>query len=67
MVGAIPGLVVLGSIGKQTEQAMVSKSVSSTTSYFLHYFLPIDSCLLVPSLFEFLCWVSLMTEYSGEL
>jgi hypothetical protein len=44
MVGrAAPGLVVLGSIGKQAEQAMGSKPVSSTPSWPLHQLLP---CLI---------------------
>jgi hypothetical protein len=47
--GAIPGLVVLGSVRKQAEQAMGSKPVSST----LHG-LCISSCLQVPVLYEFL-------------
>ena len=45
MGGAIPGLVVLGPIRKQAEQAMGSKPVSST----LHG-LCISSCLQVPAL-----------------
>jgi hypothetical protein len=47
--GAITGLVVLGSIRKQAEQAVESKPVSST----LHG-LCISSCLQVPALCEFL-------------
>jgi hypothetical protein len=39
--GAIPGLVVLGSIRKQAEQAMGSKLVSSIP---LHQLLPVGSC-----------------------
>lgn len=33
MGGSIPGLVVLGSIGKQPDQAMRSKPMSSTTPW----------------------------------
>jgi hypothetical protein len=38
--GAIPGLVVLGSIGKQAEQARGSKPVSSTPPWPLCQLLP---------------------------
>jgi len=38
--GAIPGLVVLGSTRKQAEQAMGSKSVSSSSPRPLHQLLP---------------------------
>jgi hypothetical protein len=41
--GAIPGLVVLGSIRKQAEQARGSKAVSSTSPWFLHQLLPPSS------------------------
>jgi hypothetical protein len=34
--GAIPGLVVLGSISKQAEQGMGSKPVNSTAQWPLH-------------------------------
>ena len=45
MVGAaIPGLVVLGSLRKQAEQAMGSKLVSSSPSWPLHQLLPQGSC-----------------------
>ena len=40
MGGAIPGLMVLGSISKQTEQARGSKPVSSTPLWPLHQLLP---------------------------
>jgi hypothetical protein len=43
--GAIPGLVVLGSIRKQGEQARGSKPVSSTSPWPLYQ-------LLLPDLFE---------------
>ena len=40
-MGPIPGLVVLGSIRKQAEQAMVSKPVSSSIPpWSLHQLLP---------------------------
>jgi hypothetical protein len=48
--GAIPRLVVLGSIRKQAEQAMWNKPVCNTLPW-LHQFL-----LQVPFLFEFLSW-----------
>jgi hypothetical protein len=41
--GAIPGLVVPGSVRKQAEQAMRSKPVSSTPPWPLHQLLPPDS------------------------
>ena len=44
--GTIPGLVVLGSIRKQAEQAWGSKPVSSTPPWPLHQ-------LLLPDLLEF--------------
>ena len=44
--GAIPGLVVLGSIRKQTEQAKGSKPVSNIPPWPLHQ-------LLLPDLLEF--------------
>jgi hypothetical protein len=47
--GAISGLLVLDSIRKQAEQAMMSKPVSSTPPD-----LCISSCLQVPALCEFL-------------
>ena len=42
--GAIPGLVVLGSIKKQSEQTMGSKQVSSIPPWPLHQLLPPGSC-----------------------
>jgi hypothetical protein len=45
--GAIPGLVVLGSIRKQAEQTRESKPVSSIPPWPLHQ-------LLLPALCEFL-------------
>jgi hypothetical protein len=46
MGGAIPGLVVLGSIRKQAEQARESKAVSNIPPWPLHQ-------LLLPDLLEF--------------
>ena len=40
--GAIPGLLVLGSVRKQAEQGRGSKPVSSTPSWPLHQLLPPD-------------------------
>ena len=44
--GTIPGLVALGSIRKQTEQARGSKPVSNTPPWPLHQ-------LLLPNLLDF--------------
>jgi hypothetical protein len=44
--GAIPGLVVLGSVRKQAEQARASKPVSNIPPWPLHQ-------LLLPALWEF--------------
>jgi hypothetical protein len=44
--GTIPGLVVLGSIRKQAEQAKGYKPVSSTPPWFLDQLLPPGSCLV---------------------
>ena len=53
MLGAIPVLVVLGSIRK-AEQAMGSKPVSSTLPWPLHQLLPPGSCPVeVPVLTSF--------------
>jgi hypothetical protein len=49
MGGATTGLVVLGPIRKQAEQATRRKSISS-----LLHGLSISSCLQVPALLEFL-------------
>ena len=43
--GTIPGLVVLGSIRKQAEQAMMSKLVSSRPLWPLHQLLSLGSSL----------------------
>jgi hypothetical protein len=50
MDGAIPELVVLGSVRKQAEQATGRKPESSVPPWALHQLLPPGS-----SLFEFLC------------
>jgi hypothetical protein len=42
MGGAIPGLVVLGSIRKQAEQVRGSKPISSTSAWPLHQLLPLS-------------------------
>ena len=47
--GAIPALLVLGSIKKQAEQGMGNKSVSSILHGVCN-----SSCLQHPALFEFL-------------
>jgi hypothetical protein len=53
--GAIPGLIVLGSIKKQAEQSKRrSKPVSSTPPWPLHQSLPLASCPVgVPVLTSF--------------
>jgi hypothetical protein len=52
--GAIPGLVVLGSIRKQAEQIMKSNPVSSILPQPLHHLLPPGSCpVRVPVLTSF--------------
>ena len=53
-----PGLVVLGSIKKQAEQAMVSNPVTSTPSYLLHQFLPPGSGSV---------WIPVQTSFSNGL
>jgi hypothetical protein len=45
VTGATPGLVVVGAIRKQAEQAIGSKPVSSTPPWSLLQFLPLGSCL----------------------
>lgn len=42
--GAIPVLVLLGSIRNQAEQARANKPVSSTSPWSLHFLLPPGSC-----------------------
>ena len=51
---AIPGLVGVGSIIKQTEQAFLGKLVNSTRPRPLHQFLPLGSCAVcIPVLTSF--------------
>jgi hypothetical protein len=50
--GAIPWLVVLGSIRRQAEQRRGSNPLSST----LHGLCITSSCLKVPALCKFLSW-----------
>ena len=52
--GATPELVVLSSIGKQTEQAMGSKLVSSIPPWLLHQLLPPGSCSISVPVLSFL-------------
>ena len=56
MGGAFPGLVVLGSIRKQAEQAMRSKPISS-----------ISSCFQVTGLLEFLSRLPPVMDYDLEM
>jgi hypothetical protein len=58
VVGSIPGLVVLGSIRKQAEQAMGCKPVSCTPPWPLFQFLPPGSC---PA------FVPVLTSFNDEL
>jgi hypothetical protein len=53
--GAISGLVVLGSIRKQAEQARGSKSLSNIPLWPLHQ-------LLLPDLIELQSWIPLMVN-----
>lgn len=53
----IPGHVVVGSVIKQVNQAVESKSVSSTSPWPLHQNLPPESCR---------AWVPLQTFFSDE-
>lgn len=47
--GATPGLLVFGAIRNQAEEAMMSKAVRSTHSWFLLQFLPfLSSCSNFP-------------------
>jgi hypothetical protein len=57
--GTISGLVVLGSIRKQAEQARVSKSVSNIPPWPLHQ-------LLLPDLLEFQSWFPLVMNSNVE-
>jgi hypothetical protein len=58
--GAIPGLVVLGSIRKQAEQARRIKPVSNIPPWPLHQ-------LLLPDLLEFQSWLSLVINSNMEV
>jgi hypothetical protein len=58
--GAIPGLVVLGSIRKQAEQARGSKPVSNIPPRPLHQ-------LLLPDLLEFQSWLPLVMNSNVEV
>ena len=62
MDGAIPWLVILGSIRKKAEQVMGNKPVSSVPPWPL-----ISSCIQVPALFVFLSWLPSMMDYSVEV
>jgi hypothetical protein len=57
VAGAIPRLVVLGSIRKQAEQTRGSKLVSSIPPWPLHQLLPPSSCPV---------WVPLLTSFDDE-
>ena len=58
--GAIPGLVVLGSIRRQVEQATWSKAVSSTSPWLLHQLLPPGSFPVLISWPDSLQWWTAM-------
>ena len=58
--GAIPGLVLLGSIRKQAEQARGSKPVRNIPPWPLHQ-------LLLPDLHEFESWLPLVMNSSVEV
>jgi hypothetical protein len=58
--GAIPGLVVLGSIRKQAEQGRGSKPVSNVPPWSLHQ-------LLFPDLLEFQSWLPLVINSNVEV
>ena len=58
--GVIPGLVVLGSIREQAEQARGSKPVRNIPPWPLHQ-------LLLPVLLEFQSWLPLMMNSSVEM
>jgi hypothetical protein len=57
--GTIPGLVVLGSIRKQDEQARGNKPVSNIPLWPLHQ-------LLLPGLLEFQSWLPLVINSNVE-
>jgi hypothetical protein len=58
--GAIPGLVALGSIREQAEQARGNKSVSNIPPWPLHQ-------LLLPDLLEFLSCLPLVMDSNVEV
>ena len=58
--GAIPGLVVVGSIRKQTEQARGTKPLSNFLPWPLHQ-------LLLPDLLEFQSWLPLVINSNVEV
>ena len=58
--GAIPGLVVLGSIREQAEQARGSKPVRNIPPWLLHQ-------LLHPDLLEFQSWLPFVIDSNLEL
>jgi hypothetical protein len=60
--GATPGLLVLGTIRKQAEQAMRSNSINCIRSWTLHQLL-----LQVSVLFQFLYWLSLKMGYNADM
>jgi hypothetical protein len=58
--GAIPGLVVLGSIREQAEQGRGSKPVSNIPPWPLHQLLP-------PDLLEFQFWLPLVMNSNVQV
>ena len=60
MGGTISGLVILGSIRKQAEQARGSKPVKNIPPWPLHQ-------LLLPDLLEFQSWLPLVMNSNVEL
>ena len=58
--GAIPGLVFLGSIREQAEQARGSKPVRNIPLWLMHQF-------LLPDLLEFQSWPPLVINSNLEL
>jgi hypothetical protein len=63
MVGdATSGQVVLSSMRKQAELAMLSKPVSGT-----FHCLYLSSCLQYPALFEWMAWVPSMMNSAVEV
>jgi hypothetical protein len=57
--GTISGLVFLGFIREQAEQASGSKPVNNTPPWLLHQ-------VLLPDLLEFLSWLPLVMNSSME-